>query len=262
MSIPVSQLWDVGPRSYKDETKKAARFLYDQQWPINKKYISVYNEMNDARFWRGNLDPEGYAEVLDYTIDTFKSLDKNFFMLNGAFNSTAPEGGGYMDQLTYMRKMNDSVQGIFLKLDGWASHSYPQPGFIGKPDDSGRGSVKAYDWELSILKYEFAVGELPVFVTETGWPHSQGERINPSYYDEETSADFIRRAFENVWLKDERVVAVTPFTIYYGPPFDHFSWIKKDGGVYKQFEVIKGLSKVAGRPPVLNEIEKEVISCP
>ena len=141
--IPIIQLWDVSPDSYEKETKKAVEFLDSFPWPVKNKYISIYNEPNDARFWKDNLDPRGYAKILDFTIDEFKKKSKEFFMLNGAFNSTAPTSEGYMEEREFMREMNASVPGVFGKLDGWASHPYPQPGFVGLPTDTGRGSIRA-----------------------------------------------------------------------------------------------------------------------
>lgn len=261
--IPIIQLWDVSLENYKEETEKAAKFLNKFQWPIKKKYLSAYNETNDARFWKSKLDPEGYARVLNYTIKIFKDLDTDFFVMNGAFNTTAPTSAGYLDQIEYMKRMNNSVPGIFSKLDGWASHPYPQPGFVGKPEDLGRSSIRAYEWELGLLSSQFGIdsSKLPVFITETGWPHKEGDSFNQTFYSAEEVASFFKRSFEDVWLKDERVVAITPFTVYYDPPFDHFSWVRKDGYPYPQYETVKSLKKVAGKPPIIKKVEKEVISC-
>ncbi len=259
--IPIIQLWDVSLDNYEKETRKASEFLNGFSWPIKNKYISIYNEPNDARFWKDTLDPDGYAKVLDFTIDEFKKKDKDFFMLNGAFNSTAPTIDGYMDEVGFMREMNKSIPGIFEKLDGWASHPYAQPGFVGSPTDIGRDSIRAYEWELSVLNNEFNVRNLPVFITETGWPHAEGAVFNYNYYDSEIVAKYIKYAFENVWLKDDRVVSVTPFTVYYDPPFDHFSWVGKNGEGYKQFQTILSIKKVAGKPPINFPIIEKINDC-
>ncbi len=260
--IPVIQLWDVDPKEYKFQTRSSAKFLNKFAWPTKAKYISAYNEMNDSRFWNGDANPEEYSDILKYTIESFKSEDENFFVMNGAFNTTAPNGNGYIDQEAFMVRMNVRNPGIFDMLDGWASHPYPQPHYLGKPEDTGRGSIKGYEWELELLKRRFEVKkDMPVFITETGWPHKEGEAGNANYYTSDIVAEYIKKAFVDVWLKDDRVVAVMPFTVYYDPPFDHFSWIKKDGGVYPQFDVIKALRKTAGRPPVLKEVEKELSTC-
>ena len=207
------------------------------------------------------MDPGGYAKVLNFTIDEFKKKNKDFFMLNGAFNPTAPSSVGYMDEVKFMREMNVSVPGIFEKLDGWASHPYPQPAFMGLPTDTGRSSIRAYEWELNQLDKLFNVRDLPVFITETGWPHSEGAIFNYNYYDSDTVSGYIKYAFEEIWLKDGRVVSITPFTVYYDPPFDHFSWVGKNGEGYKQFQTILNIKKVAGKPPVNFPIIEKIDDC-
>jgi len=79
--IPVIQLWDVDLDDYKKQTKEAAEFLNKFDWPIKYLYISAYNEMNDKRFWYGKIDPKGYAQILDFTIETFKKVNPNFLMM-------------------------------------------------------------------------------------------------------------------------------------------------------------------------------------
>ena len=70
---------NVDLKKYKEQTKDAAEFLNQFVWPIRYRYISAYNEMNDSKFWYGKIDPEGYAELLDYTISTFKKENNDFF---------------------------------------------------------------------------------------------------------------------------------------------------------------------------------------
>jgi hypothetical protein len=252
--IPIIQLWAVDPSNYKDQTKEAAKFLDRFIWPIKERYISVYNEPNDSKFWYGRVDPFEYARILNYTVDTFKEQNTSFFMINGALNTSAPTDSNHMDAFKYMYYMNQEVMGIFNKLDGWASHSYPQPNFSGDPNDFGRWSIRAYEDELEFLKNKFGVTkELPVFITETGWAHAEGELYNASYLPVNTVAKYFKKAYEDVWLKDVRVRAVTPFTIWYDPPFDHFSWVNKDNVPYKHYEVIKRMRKVKGTPKKLTK---------
>lgn len=248
--IPIIQLWDLKEGEEGEVTFEAAWFLNQFAWPIKPRYISVYNEPNDERFWRNGTDPEDYAQILDLTITVFKDLNEDFFMLNGAFNSSARTQSGYLDEEEFLEQMNEAVPGIFERLDGWASHPYPQPNFTGSPEATGRNSIRAYEWELGLLEDKFGAGELPIFITETGWAHAEGKEHNPSFLSAEEAAENIRRAYENVWLPDEQVVAVTPFTIRYNPPYDHFSWITEDDEDYPQAEVIKEIEKVEGRPPV------------
>lgn len=266
--IPIIQLWDLDLEIDKidGQINKSAQFLNELKWPIKNKYISVYNEPNDKNFWKGKINPEEYAMVLSQTIDAFKALDQDFFIMNGALNASARTGGDdFLDARIFMRRMNNQVPGIFKRLDGWASHPYPQPNFSGSPKATGRDSIRAYEWELDILKNEFGVNSIPVFITETGWAHKETESPdgNTGGYtlDKHQVADNIKYAFEQVWLKDDRIVAITPFTIRYSPPHDHFSWIEQDGDKYPQFDAIKNIKKVKGKPPSIEYLKSKKIEC-
>jgi len=254
--IPIIQLWDIDTDKFEEQTLKSAEFLNKFDWPIRERYISAYNEMNDSRFWYGRVDPEEYAVILNNTIDTYKNVNPNFFIMNGAFNTSAPTDRSHLDAFEYKVRMNKKVPGIFEKLDGWASHPYPQPNFTASPFKKGRWGISAYEEELKFLKDTFGLKkELPVFITETGWARAEGENYNSSYLNQEKVAEYYQIAYEQVWLKDSRVRAVTPFTIRYKAPHDHFSWIDKNEKPYPQYNLIKSLPKVAGEPPKL-KIEK------
>lgn len=261
--IPVIQLWDVNPDKYETQTRQAAQFLDSFDWPIKPRYISVYNEVNDKRFWNGKVDPKRYAEVLDFTIDTFKLENKDYQIMNGAFNVSAGNTRETVDSFYYMKKMNEAVPGIFEKLDAWAAHPYPQPNFSGHPLTTGRWSIRAYEDELNFLKNNLGLKkDLPVFITETGWAHKENAGTDKNFLSEETVAEYFKYAYEQIWLKDPKVRAVMPFTIKYNPPFDHFSWVKEDyKSTYKQFDVIKSLPKIAGKPSNLVKGSYKVAKC-
>jgi hypothetical protein len=167
-----------------------------------------------------------------------------------------------MDAFEFMKKMNESVPGIFDKLDGWASHSYPQPNFSGNPHNTGRWSVQAYSTELDFLKQVLKVNkDLPVFITETGWAHAEGENYNTSYLPVDKVAEYFETAYKDIWLKDDRVRAVMPFTIWFKHPYDHFSWINDDKVPYAQYDTIKKMHKTKGKPPILNDSKLMINVC-
>ena len=184
-------------------------------------------------------------------------------MMNGAFNVSASNTHETIDSFYYMQKMNEEIPGIFNKLDAWAAHPYPQPNFSGNPLSKGRWGIRAYEDELNFLKNKLGVTkELPVFITETGWAHREGKIEDKSFLTESQVAENYKIAYEEVWLKDERVRAVMPFTIKYNPPFDHFSWIKEDyESTYKQFETVKSIPKIAGNPPSLIKGSLKIPNC-
>lgn len=261
--IPVIQLWNLDINDYKNETKKAAEFLNRFIWPTKFRYISVYNEPNDDKFWFGKADPAQYAKVLDYTIETFKNINPDFYILNGGLNISLPTDNNGVEAFEFMKKMNEKTPGIFEKLDGWASHPYPQPNFSGNPSDKGRWSIRAYEDELGYLKNTLGVKKvLLVYITETGWAHAEGLNYNGSYLPVSTVAEHFKKAYEEVWLKDDRVRAVMPFTIRYDAPFDHFSWVNKDKVPYLHYDVVKKMEKVEGKPPALVTGSVKLQNCP
>ena len=185
--------------------------------------------------------------------------------MNGAFNASAKTGKvktnlgiqtEYLDFRDYVTRMEKRVPGIFKKLDGWASHTYPQPEYKGKPMDTsipgeteeekGRNTMSSYKWELKVLKSKFDV-ELPVFITETGWPHKEGTIPHPEWLDQKTVADYYKTVFTDLYLPDERLKAVIIFGIKI-EQLDNFSFVGKNGYRYMQFEAIKSLKKQKGQP--------------
>lgn len=251
---PVGQYWE---KPYEGEETTWADFLDSLNWPIKNRYVVVYNEPNQAHEWGNFVDPKSYAESLDRTITALKNKNKDFFVLNAGLDASAPyQPPDYMDEITFMQQMNQAVPGIFNKLDGWVSHSYPNPDFTGPPDAVGRGTVRTWQWELNQLESLGATKRLPVFITETGWKHSEGIKTNLNYPSPETVGSYYETAFEGAWSSD-RIIAVTPFVLSYQEnPFDHFSFKKVNSPqYYSQYQAIAGLTKTAGKPIQENKAE-------
>lgn len=254
-------------RPYEGEEVAWADFLDRLNWPTKNRYVTIYNEPNHASEWGNFVDAKDYAKVLDWTITALKSKNSDFFILNAGFDASAPpRAPKYEDQVTFMRLMNEEVPGIFEKLDGWVSHSYPNPEFAGSPDAVGRGTIRTYLWEMDQLKKLGVKKELPIFITETGWKHAEGISYDSRLPDAETVSGYLKKAFENAW-NPNRIVAVTPFLLsYQEAPFDHFSFKKLTGEKQKEklpdtrvlgsqypeyyslYQTLMDLPKVAGKP--------------
>ncbi len=256
-------------RPYEGEEKAWADFLNSLNWPTKNRYITVYNEVNHGQEWGNSTDPASYAEVLDKTITALKDKSPDFFILNSGFDASTPQQPpNFMDEERFMREMEKQVPGIFNRLDGWSSHSYPQPNFTGLPTDTGRGSVRTYLWELAVLKELGVNKELPVFITETGWKHAEGIDYDKSLPDSQTVGEYLSYAYRQVW-SDPKVVAITPFLFnYQEKPFDHFSFKKLTGEkqndkilgaelpiYYPQYQTVTSLPKTTGRPIQIQKAE-------
>lgn len=239
------------------EEQEWANFLDKLNWPIKNRYIIIYNEPNHAAEWGGAIDAKNYAQVLDKTITALKNKNDDFFVLNAGFDASSPSKPPmYEDQALFLRQMNEEIPGIFERLDGWVSHSYPNPEFSGSPNASGRGTIRSWFWELQFLRQLGVTKNLPIFITETGWKHSDGINHNSNLYSPDEVADNFKIAFGQAWNSD-RIVAVTPFLLsYQESPFDHFSFKKNGGSEYHpHFHLIKNLPKTAGKPQQENKAE-------
>lgn len=255
---------DYWKRPYEGEEIAWADFLDALNWPTKNRYVIIYNEPNHSTEWGNRVDAANYAETLDKTITALKNKNQDFFVLNAGLDASAPEKlPAYEDQVIFMQEMDQAVPGIFEKLDGWVSHSYPNPGFMGSPDGIGRGTVRTYFWELQQLRNLGVSKNLPIFITETGWKHAEGIDYNRNLPTTEIVAKYFQEAFTNAW-KIDRIAAVTPFLLsYQEEPFDHFS-LKRitgekqnkkilgiqypDNRYYSIYQAIQDLPKVAGKP--------------
>ncbi len=232
-----------------------ADFLDSLNWVVKNRYIILFNEPNHGSEWGGEVDEKSYAEVSLEFAKKLKEKNKDFFIMLAGFDASAPSWQpGMEDEKTFLEKMfsvgNDPrvVQstgehmGSSLQeyIDGWASHSYPNPGFSGSPYESGRGTIRTYEWELGLLGWLGVTKNLPVFITETGWKRG----------NEETVAENFKIAYEQMWLPDDRVIVVTPFVFdYQGPPFLEFSWKKfASQDFYQQYLTVQSMSKIKGEP--------------
>lgn len=229
--------WDIPQES---EINNWIAFLNSLNWVIQNRYIIIGNEPNHATEWGGTLDPEAYGQYLLDFSKKLKVASPDFFVLPAALDASAKNTSSTMDESKFLKLMTSDVPSAFDYIDGWNSHSYPNPDFSGKVEDTGKGSIRTYDWELSYLKLLGVMKDLPVFITETGWS-------NKNLTEDEISKNY-EYAFQNIW-SDTRIAAVTPFILDYPQaPFDIFSWQKADGSFYKFYSSVQNISKVAGRP--------------
>ena len=227
--------------------EKWAEFLDSLSWVIKNRYIIVGNEPNHATEWNGEIGPEEYSDYLVEFSRALKLRSSSFYVLPAGFDASAPSDARHMDEEKYIRRMVKHQPLLFNYIDGWTSHSYPNPGFVGLVRDKGRGSIRTFEWELELLESLGLEKELPVFITETGWAHETDDTNGLS--TQKVSENF-KFAFSEVW-SDNRVVAITPFILNYpGEPFGRFSWKNKNGVFYDFYENMRGFEKIQGKPPL------------
>ena len=214
-------------------------FLNSLPWPTKERLVVLFNEPNHAKEWGGAITPEEYTVISRHYWEEFKKTNPDFSVLPAALDLAAPDGSETMNATTYYKRMFNADQYIFTIFDAWNSHSYPNPGFSGSPYDTGKMSIRGFEWELKHLAQYYLPASTPVFITETGW-------LNSAMAD-----DYYKIAFEQVW-NHPNIRAVTPFLLNYRqPPFDDFSWRDPITNTFRpQYEAIQLLPKPSGSPEV------------
>jgi len=225
-----------------DDILDFANFLNSLVWPVKNRYIVIFNEVNRADEWEGNLDPKEYADILNYAVFVFKSLDKDFFIISSGLDNAASNASGQsMNEYDYMVAMNDAVPGIFSSIDGLGSHSYPNPGFRQMPYILTSKNIYSFSFEKN-LAFRLSGKNLPVFITETGW--------SKDALSENQIAQYFKYAFDYVW-SDKDIIAVTPFLLQAGQgPFFQFSLTNENGQYNQISQQLEKLPKIKGKPTV------------
>lgn len=245
--------WDIP--DYGD-VMDFANFLNSLNWPTKNRYVIIYNEVNRNDEWGGAASPAQYADILDYATKVFKDRSPDFFIISAGMDNAAANSDSAYNEYTFFREMENSDPGIFSKIDGMASHSYPNPGFSMPASYLTSQSIYSFNYEKNLLDY-FAGKTLPVFITETGWDSS---KISDS-----TQSQYYQYAFSNVWNEPD-IVAVTPFIFSASQgPFTNFSFINA-GQKTQKYEAYKSIPKVKGEPQLtdynppplkLNKVEED-----
>lgn len=233
--IPIVRLTTAfSDQSWQQPTRKnivdQISFLNTLRWPTSKKHIIIFNEVNHAAEWGGEIDPEMYAEYLVFAAKWAKTEGSDFVVLPAAMDLAAPNGPTTMEAFTYLDRMLQFDATVFDHIDIWNSHSYPNPGFSASAYRTGQNSLRGFLYELSFLK-DRTGKELPVIITETGWDLKAARQPNlKAYY---------QYAFDNIW-SDHRVLGITPFILKGDPgPFSGFSFVDASDAPTPQFFAVQ-----------------------
>lgn len=250
-----------------EDTERWANFLDSLNWVVKSRYVILFNEVNHGAEWGGQVDVESYGKVAFEFAKKLKERNSDFFIMLAGLDAAAPHQlPNYEDEEKFLRSLLTFNFELLTFIDGLSSHSYPNHGFIASPYKNGRNSIKTYEWELGLLRKFGVAKELPVFITETGWKHTiaQNSKVKAQNYlglTEDQVAKNFEIAYKEVWLPDNRVVAVTPFVLnYQDDPFLSFSWRRQgEKKFYSQYEAVEGLVKLIGKPEQEQKFKIETV---
>ena len=221
-------------RPTRRDTVSLAQFLSSLDWRADELRIIAFNEPNHAAEWGGAVDPNDYGETLAFLVNWFRTEPRKYLILSAGLDVAARDTATSLSGYAFLKQLIGTYPDTITKLDGWASHAYPNPHFSGSPYDDHRQSVRSYEYELGYLS-RVLEKELPVYITETGWDGTQRS--------EEIIAKNFTIAYDDVWNPDDRVAAVTPFILSaQDGPFVSFSLIGRDDKPTALFETIQSLA--------------------
>lgn len=248
--------WWVKPQEHN--IAKWVDFLDSLNWPIENRYVILFNEPNHAKEWGNTVDPEGYASILVKFSKALKTKSKDFFILPAGLDASAISNGSTLDEETYVQRMIAAQPNILHTLDGWTSHSYPNPGFSGYPYSYGKGTLSTFLWEQELLASLGFQKTLPVFITETGWQHSFGKYYDNRLLSPEIVSSYLTIASQSIW-QNPKIVAITPFVFNYQDyPFDHFSFKKLSASdYYSHYWGYQQIPKVVGIPQQRESVKSD-----
>lgn len=213
----------------KRDIVEMAEFLSELEWHTSPRRVIVYNEPNHAAEWGGRLDPEGYAEILEFAADWFHTENANYKVLPAGLDAAAPNGPVTMESFSYLSKMVAHSPTLITKIDAWTSHSYPNPGFSASAYADGKQSISGWKDELAYIERNWG-RNLEVYITETGWDQDR--------FSLERLSDYYEHALSSAW-NDPRVLAVTPFVLNGNNGiFEKFSFTAADGSPSKQHKAL------------------------
>lgn len=225
--------------SWKVPTRKqivdATYFLNTVNWP-GRRIVILWNEPNHAKEWGGNLDPENYADIASFAAGWLKTERVSYEVLPAGLDLAAPNGSDTMDSMRYIERMHAARPELFELIDGWTSHSYPNPDFSSTPYRTGKNSLRGFELELNKLK-SLTGRDFSVYITETGWRSTRlTSRLLPSYY---------KYAATHIWSKPE-VHAVTVFLLRgFNGPYAEFSLLNSANEPTVQMKALLDAKKAA-----------------
>jgi len=230
---PEGDSWKI-PQT--EDAKRWVNFLDALNWPTENRYIILFNEPNHRKEWGNTINPEEYADIALFYAKALKEKSQDFFILPAGLDMSAISDGDALEGSHYVERMYKAQPELLSIIDGWTSHSYPNPGFSSSPYATGKGTIASFQWELKFLKDLGVTKNFPVFITETGWI-------------QRATGNNLALAASGVWT-DSRIAAITPFLLnYQGSPFDNFSWKKLNSREFHpQYSLYQKITKIKGEP--------------
>jgi len=157
-------------------------FLESLNWPTKTRHLILFNEINHASEWGGEVNIPEYVDLVLYAQEKFKTTNSDYFIMPAALDLAAPnQSPKFLSYQEVYRQIKNYKPEFFERFDGLANHYYPH------------NSANTYQNELLY----FSNKDIPVFITETAIPHREGIKKNNNFYTLNTSTSILKNLILN-----------------------------------------------------------------
>ncbi len=220
----------VWARPTRYQIVKMFQFMDKLDWPTEQRHVIIFNEVNHAQEWGGQVDPLSYTQVLEFAASWANTEQADYVVMPAAMDLAAPNSDETMEAFTYLKKMLAHNPWIFDHIDVWNSHSYPNPGFSSSPTRTAQDSIRGFEHELNFLKKRTGK-DFKVIITETGWVDN--------HYTRPWLKSYYLYAMQHIW-SHPKVIGITPFILRGAPgQFSQFSFFDEQNQPTNIFEAFQ-----------------------
>jgi hypothetical protein len=158
--------------------------------PLGVRHWEIWNEPNQAQWWRPRPDPASYADLLQRGSRAAKAVDPNAVIVTAGL-APAPdaEDGNQVNAATFVRRLYDAGAGGSFDAVGMHPYSFPVRPTFDHPMNAFAGTMPA----LHQLMVEHGDGAKKIWLTEYGAPtHGAGA------VSEDDQGAFLDEAFRTI----------------------------------------------------------------
>lgn len=168
------------------------------------RYWQIWNEPDNALFWRPSPDPIAYARLVILTSRAIKQVDPDAVIVSAGVN---PFNMAFLHRATQA--------GLWSAIDIVAIHPYVNP------------SAPTYSGLVQSIHYldglQARYGRRPIWVTELGWASGQGDR-DPASATPAQQADYLSQSIPMLWQIGVDVVFWYTFKDEAHNPYGLIAW--------------------------------------
>jgi len=144
------------------------------------KHWQIWNEPDQALFWRPAPNPQQYTRLLLATAQTIRAIDPTATIVLGGVN---PFDTGFLHAI--------AAYGGWSAFDVIAIHPYVDP------LDPEEGNLIAAADRVRAVAARY--GQKPIWATEVGWASGKSDRDALGLVDALQQADYLPRAYHALW---------------------------------------------------------------